>query len=91
MNTNTEIQGLRALSFGSIVLGLFWSGFVWWVPLGMVLSLAGLTVGFIDWVSARRRSLDYRLSIVGLLVCAAALTLNIVIAVLGLQTITFGS
>jgi hypothetical protein len=91
MNTKNDIQGLRARSFGSIALGLVGGVFFWWVPLGMVLSLSGLMFGFIDCVSARRRSLDYRLSIAGLLVCAAALALDIVIAVLGLQSITFGS
>ncbi|HWY85380.1 MAG TPA: hypothetical protein VNX28_01580 [Gemmataceae bacterium] len=48
-------------------------------------------MGFIDSISARRRSLDYRMSIVGLLICAAALALDIGIAVLGLQTVTFGA
>jgi hypothetical protein len=91
MNTGKETQGLRSLSFGSIALGVLGIVFFWWVPLGMVASLAGLTLGFIDWESARRRSLDYRLSVIGLLVGAAALTLDIVIAVLGMQTITFGS
>jgi hypothetical protein len=91
MNTNRENQGLRALSFGSIALGLLGAVFYWWLPLGMVVSLCGLTLGFIDWESARRRSLDNRLSMVGLVLSAAALALCIVIAMLGMQTITFGS
>jgi hypothetical protein len=91
MNTNREMQGLRALSLGSIILGLLGGVFFWWVPLGLVMSLSGLMLGFVDCISARRRPLDYRLSIAGLLVCAAALALDIVIALLGLQTITFGS
>jgi hypothetical protein len=91
MNTNRENQGLRALSFGSIALGLLGAFFYWWLPLGMVVSLCGLTLGFIDWESARRRSLDNRLSMVGLVLSAAALALCIVIAMLGMQTITFGS
>ena len=91
MNAERETQWLRAVSFGSIILGLLGAAFYWWVPLGMVFSLAGLMYGFVDWVHARQRSLDYRLSMVGLLVCVAALALDIVIAALGLQTFTFGS
>jgi len=90
-NTNQEIQGLRALSVGSIVLGLLGGAFYWWAPLGIILSLSGLMLGLIDGISARRRSLDFRLSIVGFLICAIALTLGLVIAFLGLQTVTLGS
>jgi hypothetical protein len=56
----------------------------------MIFSLTGLMLGFVDCVSARRRSLDYRLSIVGLVIAGLALVLNIVIAYLGLQIVTFG-
>jgi len=56
----------------------------------MVLSIAGLVFGFADWVGTRRHSLDHRLSIAGLLLSAATLVLDSVIAVLGLQTVTFG-
>lgn len=88
MNTNRRIQGLRPdLRFDRTWTA--WECFFWWVPLGMVMSLSGLRV--IDCVSARRRSLDYGLSIAELLVCAAALALNIAIAVLALQIITVGS
>jgi hypothetical protein len=90
MNASRDSQGLRALSFGSIALGLLGAIFYWWVPLGMVLGLSGFILGFIDSISARRRSLDYRMSIVGLLICTAALALDIGIGVLGLQTVTFG-
>jgi hypothetical protein len=90
MNANKETQGLRSLSLGSIALGVLGAIFFWWVPLGMVMSLAGLTLGFVDWASARRRSLDYRLSVVGLLVSAAGLALDLIIAGFGLQMITFG-
>lgn len=56
----------------------------------MVLSLTGLLLGLADLAMARRRSLNYRLSIVGILLAAATLSLDIVIAYLGLQTFTFG-
>jgi hypothetical protein len=57
----------------------------------MVLSLTGLVFGFIDCTTARRRSLDYRLSIAAILLSAATLILNAVIAYLGLQLLTFGA
>jgi hypothetical protein len=91
MNTGRDIQGLRALSVGSIVMGLLGGALFWWAPMGIVFSLSGLMLGAVDWISARRRSLDQRLSIVGFLISAAALTLGAVIAVLGLQIITLGT
>ena len=53
--------------------------------------MTGMILGFADWGNARRRSLSYRLSIIGLVLSAATLVLAIVIGFLGLQTITFGS
>jgi hypothetical protein len=64
--------------------------FYWWVPLGIVLSMTGFMFGVADWGFARRRSLDRRLSLIGILLGLAALTLDLVIAFLGLQTVTFG-
>jgi hypothetical protein len=61
-----KISGsLRGLSVGSLIFGEL--GVYWWVLLGMVFGLAGLMFGFVDWTTARRRSLDYRLSIMGVL------------------------
>jgi hypothetical protein len=90
-DTNAQPLKLRTLSIGSIILGLLGAVFYWWVPLGMVISITGMTFSFVDWACARRRSLDYRLAIVGLLVSAAALAFCIVIAWLGLQSVTFQS
>jgi hypothetical protein len=56
----------------------------------MVLSLSGMMLGLIDWVRASRRSLDYRLAIVGVVLSIATLALDITIALLGLQLVTFG-
>lgn len=89
MATDSTPKTLRGLSVSSLIFGVLGGGFYWWVPLGMVFGLTGLMFGFVDWTMARRRSLDYRLSIVGVLLSVAALTLDIVIAVLGLQTWTF--
>ncbi len=90
MATNNQSQALRGVSLASIIFGILGGGFFWWVPLGIVFSLTGLIFGLVDSFSARRRSLDYRLSIVGLVISVATLALGIVIAALGLQTVTFG-
>ena len=86
-----KISGsLRTLSVSAIIFGVLGGAFYWWVPLGMVLGLAGVLFGFVDWTMAHRRSLDYRLSIVAVFLSIATLSLDIVIALLGLQTVTFG-
>ena len=90
METSTQPQGLRIFSIASVVFGILGGVFFWWVPLGIVLSLAGLMFGMSDAIIARRRSLTYRLAITGLLVSVVTLALGIVIFVLGLQTVTFG-
>jgi hypothetical protein len=90
MNQTPMEHTLRVVGIASIVFALLGAAFYWWVPMGMMLSMTGLTLAFVDWVNARRRSSDFRLSIVGMLLSAAALAACIVIAALGLQTVTFG-
>lgn len=82
--------GLRSLGIGSILFGILGGAFCWWLPLGMVLSITGLLLGLADWGNARRRSLNYWLSLTGMAVSLACLALDIVFAALGLQTVTFG-
>ncbi len=81
---------LRYLSFASILLGVLGGAVYWWAPMGLVLSLSGLILGFLDWTRARRQSLNYRLSIVGIVVSLATLIFAIVIMALGLEIVTFG-
>ena len=90
METEKLSGKLRGLSLAALVFGALGGVFFWWVPLGMVLSLTGLLLSFFDWTKVSKRSLDSRLSIVGLLISAATLALDIVIAWFGLQTLTFG-
>lgn len=90
MENTTQPPGLRIFSIASILFGILGGVFYWWVPFGIVASLTGLILGLIDTVSARRRSLTYRLSIAGLLLSTATLILDIVIYALGKQTMTFG-
>jgi hypothetical protein len=89
MNTSNTSGTFRSLSVIALVCGFLGGAFYWWVPLGMVLGLSGLLLGMIDWIMARRRSLDYRLSIGAMALSVATLTLSIVIAALGLQWVTF--
>ena len=90
MATENLSNTIRYLGIGSLIFGTLGGIFYWWLPLGIVLSLTGLMFGFGDWTMARRRSLDYRLSIGGMLLCGIALALDIVVGVMGLQTVTFG-
>ena len=90
MDTGLTRGDLRRMTITSILFGSLGGCFYWWVPMGIVLSLTGLTLGVADWSFARRRSLDRRLSLIGILLGLAALSLDLVIAFLGLQTVTFG-
>jgi len=89
MDANKTSQSLRNLGVGAILFGIAGGAFSWWLPFGIVMSLTGLTLGFADWVNARRRSLDFRLAITGMGISVAALALNIVVAALGMQIVTF--
>lgn len=88
--SKTPGEGLRRISVSSLVFAILGGAFYWWLPLGMVFSLTGLFMGIGDLTMVRRRSLDYRLSIVAIAISVAALSLDIVIAYLGLQTWTWG-
>lgn len=90
MNTQNTSGALRGVGVGALMLGVVGAATFWWVPMGLVLSLAGLVVGIADCVMAGRRSLDRRLSFVAIVVSLAALALDATIAGLGWQTWTFG-
>ncbi|HZZ78427.1 MAG TPA: hypothetical protein VFE62_07900 [Gemmataceae bacterium] len=87
---NRTQSDIRWLSYASIGLGILGAVFFWWVPMGIVLSIAGILFGFVDWMAARRRSLDFRFAIAGVILSAAALAFCCVIAALGWQALTFG-
>jgi Na+/H+ antiporter NhaD/arsenite permease-like protein len=90
MQTSNQPQNLRSLTVSSIVFGLLGGAFFWFAPLGIVLSMTGMLLGIADSTIARKHSVDLRLSIAGILISAVALTIDIVIVVLGLQLWTFG-
>jgi hypothetical protein len=80
--------GLRALTMGTLFFGMMGWAFYWVLPLGMVFSLTGLVLGLVDLLNARRRSVEFSLSMLGLVISAAALAFCIYIAAEGLQTVT---
>ena len=89
-NTGETPATIRAFSVSSLVFGVLGGVFYWWLPMGIVLSLTGLVLGLVDWTIAHRRSLDFGVAIIATLLSAIALSLDIVIAYYGLQTVTFG-
>jgi hypothetical protein len=54
----------------------------------MVLSLAGVVVGVIGWMGTIRHTRAERLVIAGVALSVATLLLNLVIAELGLESVT---
>jgi hypothetical protein len=83
----TYVQGLGMCS---LLLGLAGVGLFWWTPLGMVVSLAGMVVGLIGMQQARLGDASRSLAIGGLVLSAAALCLNVLIAWRGLELVQFG-
>jgi hypothetical protein len=90
MDTRNTTGTFRGLTVGTLFFGALGVGLYWWVPMGMVMSLVGLMSGVVDWTLARQRSLDSRLAVAGIVLSVAALALNIVVAALGWQAVTFG-
>src|SRR5262245_6508125 len=89
METDKTPVSVMTLGLTSVILGLLGAAFYWWTPLGMVISLSGLLAGFIGWTYARRNTVGIRFTIGGMILCAAALTLDFVIAGLGLELVKF--
>jgi hypothetical protein len=77
----------RSLGIFALILGFLGLLFYWWTPFGMILSIAGLMLGVVGWVVAPVRSGSVGWLIAGVLLSAAALALNLIIAVRGLEII----
>ncbi len=80
---------IRGLGIVSLAAGLLGAAFCWWDPMGMVLSLTGLTLGFAGWMRSPGKSRSAHWAIAGMLVCVAALVLDLTIAGLGLEIVRF--
>jgi hypothetical protein len=81
---------VHGMGLGSLLFGLAGIGLFWWTPLGMVASLVGLILGFIGMQLVRQGAASRTLSIGGLVLSAAALCLNVLIAWRGLELVQFG-
>jgi hypothetical protein len=76
--------GIFALVFG--ILGVtFW----WWVPTGMILSLAGMILGLVAWTVRDRTAGGLGVLISGLVVSLAALLFNLLVAAFHWEIIRF--
>jgi hypothetical protein len=82
---------MRDVGIASLVFGFLGGAFYWWTPLGMVLSLCGLVMGFVGWTLAGRRAAGFGLLIVGILLSVVTLILDSVIAGLGLELVKFNA
>ena len=89
METSTTRISLRNIAYASLILGVLGGVLCWWLPMGMVLSLAGLLTGTVGWVTADRRAHTIRLLIGGIGVSTAAFILNLVILALGRDLVVF--
>ena len=85
---NESVAGRsRSLGIAAVVLGVLGFACYWWVPLGMVLSLTGLMLAIIGWVSSSRLGSSTGLVVAAFILCAAALALDVLVAVRGWEII----
>jgi hypothetical protein len=80
----------QVLGLLSGILGILGIVFYWYVPLGMVLGLAGLVFGLVGASFAERRA-GYPMVIAGLVLSVAALVLDFFALGQGLETYTFSA
>jgi hypothetical protein len=79
----------RGLGLASLIFGILGLATWWWTPFGVVLSLAGLLIGFAGWVVASRNASNLRLMVIGTLVSLAVLVLDLIVAANGWEIIRF--
>jgi hypothetical protein len=90
MASTYSTPGSRGLALCSWLLSLGGLIFYWWVPLGMVLSLSGLTTAFIAWVQVPRHG-RRGLALGALLFAAAVLVADCLAVWYGLDTLRFSA
>ena len=91
METYNAPVRTRGIGIASVIFGLLGGVFFWWTPLGMVLSLTGLVMGFVGATMARKATSGFGLSVAGMLISLAALILDWVVAGMGLELIKLHS
>ena len=81
----------RALAYSSLILGLIGLALCWWLPLGLVVSLAGFVVGIISLIRSAVHTRQRWFAIASTLFCLAVLVLGFVLGGNGWDLITFGA
>jgi hypothetical protein len=84
-----RIVNMHALSYFSFGLGALGAAFCWWLPLGMVLSVAGGLLSVIGWILSGRMKGPAHLFIGALVVAIVALALNFYMADMGFELLRF--
>lgn len=80
MATSLVWNRSRGLGMASLALAFLGLVFFWWVPFGMVLSLAGLILGVVGWFLAAGPARSLSLVIAGMLLSLVAVGINLVVA-----------
>jgi uncharacterized membrane protein len=73
----------------SLAFGLLGGVFAWWLPVGMILSLAGLVLALIGATFVRQEPDELRPILGAVLVNLAMFVLNCVLAAGGLELVRF--
>jgi hypothetical protein len=87
MRTYNVTARTRGLGILTLILAFLGFVFYWWTPFGMIVSLAGLTLGVVGLVAASGRARNLGWLIAGTVLSAAAVALNLFIAISGLELI----
>jgi hypothetical protein len=85
--TNVSVRP-QALGLISAFLGILGIAFYWYVPMGMVISLAGLVFGLVGWLVAPPR-VTKGFIVAGLILSVAGLVLDFIALGQGWETVTF--
>ena len=88
MFTNTISVGKKTLGTISLLLAILGLAFYWYLPLGIILGLAGLLFGFIAWLFATSR-FHFGIVIAGIALSLIALIFDVVAAGMGWETYIF--
>ena len=85
----SSFRSAHELGLTSLAFGLLGGVFAWWLPVGMILSLAGLVLALVAATFVRQEPDDLRPSLGAILVSLAMLVLNCVRAAGGLELVRF--
>jgi hypothetical protein len=73
---------MRGVAVASVSLGFFSLLVFWWFPFGLFLSIIGLTIGLVSWISGLRGGPDgENYAMLGTILCTISLGLILTIRV----------